>query len=126
MQGLRAAVLENPLARESEILHHEDPVAAPRLLQESGQCLFLACAARKDDHLYILLDAEKAVWVLGGDKMGVMSIRGKWAFREQRDAEQFIRKHGGALASYEAVMKAVFEDMYEILRPVCEECPARP
>ena len=73
-----------------------------------------------------LLDAEKAIWVLGGDKMGVMSIRGKWAFRERRDAEQFIREHGGAMASYEAVMKAVFEDMYEILRPVCEECPARP
>ena len=73
-----------------------------------------------------LLDAYKAVWVLGGDKMGVMSIRGKWAFRERRDAEQFIREHGGAMASYEAVMKAVFEDMYEILRPVCEECPARP
>jgi copper chaperone NosL len=72
-----------------------------------------------------LLDAEKAFWVLGGDKMGVMSIRGKWAFGDRRGAEQFIKEHGGAVASYEAVMKAVFEDMYEILRPICEECPSR-
>jgi copper chaperone NosL len=74
----------------------------------------------------VLLDAEKAFWVLGGDKMGVMSIRGKWAFGSRKDAEQFIRKHGGAITSYDEVMKAVFEDMYEILRPVCEECPSRP
>jgi copper chaperone NosL len=72
-----------------------------------------------------LLDAEKALWVLGGDKMGVMSIRGKWAFGDRKDAEQFIRKHGGKLTSYAEVMKAVFEDMYEILRPICEECPTR-
>ena len=72
-----------------------------------------------------LLDAEQAFWVLGGDKMGVMSIRGKWAFGARKDAEQFIRKHGGSLAAYDDVMKAAFEDMYEILRPLCESCPSR-
>ena len=44
---------------------------------------------------------------------------------DRRSAEQFMKEHGGAMASYEAVMKAVFEDMYEILRPICEECPSR-
>ena len=63
-----------------------------------------------------LLDAEKAFWVLGGDKMGVMSIRGKWAFGDRKDAERFIKEHGGAIVSYDEVMKATFEDMYEILR----------
>jgi copper chaperone NosL len=63
-----------------------------------------------------LLDAEKAFWVLGGDKMGVMSIRGKWAFGGRKDAERFIKEHGGAIVSYDEVMKATFEDMYEILR----------
>jgi hypothetical protein len=64
----------------------------------------------------MLLQADKAIWVLGGDRMGVMSIRGKWAFGERKAAKRFIKEHGGAIASYDEVMKAVFEDMYEILR----------
>lgn len=63
-----------------------------------------------------LLDAESAVWVLGGDRMGVMSIRGKWAFKNRQRAERFIKEHGGAISAYDDAMKAVFEDMYEILR----------
>jgi copper chaperone NosL len=64
----------------------------------------------------VLLDAERAFWVLGGDKMGVMSIRGKWAFRDRKDAERFIKEHGGSIVSFDEAMKATFEDMYEILR----------
>ena len=63
-----------------------------------------------------LLDAEKAFWIVGGDRKGVMSIRGKWAFGTRSAAERFIREHGGALATYDEAMKAAFEDMYEILR----------
>ncbi len=63
-----------------------------------------------------LIDAEKAIWVIGGDKTGVMSIRGKWAFDEKSRAEDFIRKHGGSLGTYDEAMKTTFEDMYEILR----------
>jgi nitrous oxide reductase accessory protein NosL len=63
-----------------------------------------------------LIDAEKAFWVLGGNKTGVMSIRGKWAFEEKEDASKFIREEGGELSSFDEVMKAAFEDMYEILR----------
>ena len=70
-----------------------------------------------------LLNAEKAFWVLGGDKMGVMSIRGKWAFGDRKAAEHFIAEHGGKLVTYDEAMKATFEDMYEILRPLCAECP---
>ena len=71
----------------------------------------------------VLLDAERAFWVLGGDKMGVMSIRGKWAFSDRKSAEVFMKEHGGSLATYDEVMKATFEDMYEILRPLCAACP---
>ncbi len=63
-----------------------------------------------------LIEAEKAFWVIGGSQVGVMSIRGKWAFEEQAGAERFIQTHGGKLADFDAVMKATFEDMYEILR----------
>ena len=60
----------------------------------------------------LLVNAEKAVWVLGGDKPGVMTKRAKWAFQEKPAAEAFIQEHGGVLASYEDVMKAAYEDMY--------------
>jgi copper chaperone NosL len=63
-----------------------------------------------------LVDAERASWVLGGKKAGVMSNRGKWAFEEKKDAAKFIKENGGQYATFDRVMKAVFEDMYEILR----------
>ncbi len=63
-----------------------------------------------------LIDAEKAFWVLGGKKMGVMSIRGKWAFEEKEGANKFIEENGGRMAAFDEVMRAAFEDMYEILR----------
>jgi len=78
-----------------------------------------------DYNSHVLLDAEKAFWVMGGDKMGVMSIRGKWAFGDGHAAGRFIKEHGGKVATYDEVMKATFEDMYEILRPLCEACPSR-
>lgn len=63
-----------------------------------------------------LIDAEKAFWVLGGNKMGVMSIRGKWAFEERGESSKFIKGNGGRPANFDEVMKASFQDMYEILR----------
>jgi copper chaperone NosL len=63
-----------------------------------------------------LVDADKAVWVLGGSKHGVMSIRGKWAFEKREDAEAFIREFGGSISDFRNVMTAAFEDMWEIIR----------
>ncbi|MEN6484416.1 MAG: nitrous oxide reductase accessory protein NosL [Syntrophobacteraceae bacterium] len=37
-----------------------------------------------------LIDAESAVWVLGGSKPGVMTKRAKWAFENKSDAEKFV------------------------------------
>jgi nitrous oxide reductase accessory protein NosL len=54
--------------------------------------------------------------VLGGNKTGVMSIRGKWAFEEKGECDKFIKENGGRLANFDEVMKASFQDMYEILR----------
>ena len=59
-----------------------------------------------------LIDAEKAFWVVGGSKPGVMSRRGKWAFAKKEDAEVFARENGGSLVDFEAAMKAAYEDMY--------------
>ncbi|MDP2157333.1 MAG: nitrous oxide reductase accessory protein NosL [Nitrospirota bacterium] len=59
-----------------------------------------------------LIDAEKAFWIIGGSKPGVMSKRGKWAFAKKEEAESFIKSNGGVLADFEAAMKAAYEDMY--------------
>jgi nitrous oxide reductase accessory protein NosL len=59
-----------------------------------------------------LIDAEKASWVIGGNKMGVMTKRAKWAFGKKEDAEKFKAENGGDLASFEQAIKAAYEDMY--------------
>jgi copper chaperone NosL len=59
-----------------------------------------------------LIDAEKAAWVIGGSKMGVMTRNAKWAFLQKGDAEKFMAQNGGKLATYDEVMKASYEDMY--------------
>jgi copper chaperone NosL len=59
-----------------------------------------------------LIDAEKAFWVIGGKKPGVMSGQGKWAFEKKEDAESFMKTNGGKPASFEEAMKAAYEDMY--------------
>ena len=59
------------------------------------------------------IDADKAYWVIGGNKMGVMTTRAKWAFETKDAADKFIAESGGRPATYEEVVKATFEDMYE-------------
>jgi copper chaperone NosL len=59
-----------------------------------------------------LIDGEKAFWVIGGNKPGVMSRRAKWAFEKKEDGEKFIKENGGAIATFEDAMKAAYEDMY--------------
>ena len=68
-----------------------------------------------------LIDAEKAYWVIGGDKMGVMSKRAKWAFENKKDAEKFISTHGGQLASFEEAIEAAYADMYRDTRMIREK-----
>lgn len=63
-----------------------------------------------------LVDAGTAVWVLGGTKHGVMSIRGKWAFEKKEDAWVYIRGFGGSVTDFRNIMRAAFEDMWEIIR----------
>jgi copper chaperone NosL len=67
-----------------------------------------------------LIDAEKAFWVVGGSKPGVMSRRGKWAFEKKDDAENFIRANQGQIASFEEAMKMAHEDLYEDTKMIRE------
>ena len=68
----------------------------------------------------MLVDAEKAFWVLGGNKPGVMTQRAKWAFGKKEDAEKFMKENGGTLISFEQAFKAAFEDMYTDTRIIQE------
>lgn len=68
-----------------------------------------------------LLDAEKAFWVVGGNKPGVMTKRAKWAFETKESAEAFAKENGGALATFEEAMKAAYEDMYNDTRMIREK-----
>jgi nitrous oxide reductase accessory protein NosL len=72
-----------------------------------------------------LIDAEKAVWVIGGDKPGVMTKRAKWAFEKKADAEAFIQANKGTLADFEAAIKASYEDMYADTQMIRERRKAK-
>jgi copper chaperone NosL len=72
-----------------------------------------------------LIPAQTAVWVVGGDRSGVMTQRAKWAFGKRADAEAFIKDHGGAMASFEDAVKATFEDMYSDIKAIRERAQRR-
>ena len=59
-----------------------------------------------------LIDAEKAFWVVGGGKPGVMTSNPKWAFEKKADAEGFLKENGGAPANFDEAMIAAYNDMY--------------
>jgi nitrous oxide reductase accessory protein NosL len=68
-----------------------------------------------------LIDAEKAAWVIGGGKPGVMTKNAKWAFAEKADAEKYIAANGGALSTFDQAMKASYEDMYTDTKMIREK-----
>ena len=68
-----------------------------------------------------LIDAEKAVWVIGGSKPGVMTKRAKWAFGEKASAEAFVKENQGKIATFDEAMKATYEDMYQDTRMIREK-----
>lgn len=66
-----------------------------------------------DYHTKKQIDAYRAYWVIGGDVVGVMTARAKWAFASKTAADNFMKAHGGSPAVFEETIKAAFEDMYE-------------
>jgi copper chaperone NosL len=57
-----------------------------------------------------LIDAEKAVWVIGGKKRGVMTIRAKWAFTTREGAQKFVDAYGGMVSTWAEALAAARED----------------
>lgn len=67
-----------------------------------------------------LLDSEKAFWVLGGSKPGVMTKRAKWAFAQKEEADKFIQANGGTAVNFDGALKAAYEDIAEDTKMIRE------
>jgi copper chaperone NosL len=67
-----------------------------------------------------LLDVDKAVWVIGGSKKGVMTAQAKWAFTDRGAAEQFIKANGGSIVTFDEAIKAAYDDMYQDTKMIRE------
>jgi copper chaperone NosL len=68
-----------------------------------------------------LIDAEKAYWVIGGKKMGVMTKNAKWAFANKADADNYIKENGGNAATFDQAMQAAYQDMYTDTKMIREK-----
>ncbi len=67
-----------------------------------------------------LVEAEKAVWVIGGSVPGVMTSRAKWAFADRAAADAFVKANGGAIATFDEARRAAYEDMYKDTKAIRE------
>jgi copper chaperone NosL len=68
-----------------------------------------------------LIDAEKAYWVIGGDKPGVMTKKAKWAFADKEGAEKFQKEHGGVIAQFDGALEEAYKSLGEDTRMIREK-----
>lgn len=67
-----------------------------------------------------LIDAEMAVWVIGGKKPGVMTRNAKWAFADKAAAEAFRQENGGRIAGFDEALEAAYKDLGEDTKMIRE------
>lgn len=63
-----------------------------------------------DRNSHDLVAAEKAFWVLGGEKRGVMTMRAKWAFTTKEAAQDFVKEYGGEIVTWDEALAAAKTD----------------
>ena len=59
-----------------------------------------------------LIDAEKALWVIGTGIPGVMAAKSRVAFADRGDAEAFRKDKGGELADFNTAITSTYGDMW--------------
>lgn len=59
-----------------------------------------------------LIDAEKALWVVGAGVPGVMAAKSRVAFADKADAEAFRKEKGGDAADFNAAVTSTYCDMW--------------
>jgi copper chaperone NosL len=69
-----------------------------------------------DRNSHAMIDAEKAFWVVGGSKRGVMTQNPKWAFATKSAAQAFVDSNGGKITSWDSALLAAREDAAPITR----------
>ena len=67
-----------------------------------------------------LIDAAKAVWVIGARVPGVMAAKSRLAFAAKGDAEAFRRENGGEIADFDMALDTTFLDMPADTRSIRE------
>ena len=72
-----------------------------------------------------MINAAEAHWVIGGDRPGVMSERGKWAFAKKAEADDFIHGHGGKLAAFDEALQAAYYDLYASVKATLDRAKER-
>lgn len=58
-----------------------------------------------------LVEAEEAIWVIGGKKPGVMTRVAKWAFRNGEDADRFLAEFGGTRSTFEEALREAIKEL---------------
>ncbi len=59
-----------------------------------------------------LIDAEKALWVVGAGLPGVMAAKSRVAFADRAQAEAFRKDKGGEIADFNAAITSTYCDMW--------------
>jgi nitrous oxide reductase accessory protein NosL len=83
--------------------------AVVELDANKGRAVKTLFVADRDSRM--LIDAEKAVWVMGGKKPGVMTQRPKWAFASSTGAGAFIDAYGGKIVTWSEAFAAAREEV---------------
>jgi len=56
------------------------------------------------------IDVKDAFYVIDSEKGGTMSYVSKYAFKNKKDAKEFIKKNGGSLNSFDEAYKIAIKD----------------
>ena len=60
-----------------------------------------------------LIDVERAIWVMGGGKRGVMTQLPTWAFQSKAGAEAFMKANGGKMVTWAEALAAAREELVQ-------------
>ena len=60
-----------------------------------------------------LIDVERAIWVMGGGKRGVMTQLPTWAFQSKAGAEAFMKANGGKIVTWAEALAAAREELVQ-------------
>ena len=60
-----------------------------------------------------LINAARAIWVMGGTKRGVMTQQPKWAFQSASGAAAFLKANGGKIVTWTEALAATREELVQ-------------